>query len=117
MTACSRCEDLTAKLAAVEKERDEALERLAEVRDVADAISEGALECEPDPLHLVAANLWSIITADPLLRAVLSAGTEGPRQTVPVEDVKSSARSLDYMCPNCVTPWKCNGPHLDGNSR
>jgi hypothetical protein len=17
----------------------------------------------------------------------------------------------DYMCPNCVTPWKCNGPH------
>lgn len=18
----------------------------------------------------------------------------------------------DYMCPNCVTPWKCNGPHV-----
>jgi hypothetical protein len=18
----------------------------------------------------------------------------------------------DNMCPNCVTPWKCNGPHL-----
>ena len=18
----------------------------------------------------------------------------------------------DYMCPNCVTPWKCNGPHI-----
>lgn len=18
-----------------------------------------------------------------------------------------------YMCPNCVTPWKCNGPHLE----
>lgn len=17
----------------------------------------------------------------------------------------------DLMCPNCVTPWKCNGPH------
>jgi hypothetical protein len=17
----------------------------------------------------------------------------------------------EYMCPNCVTPWKCNGPH------
>ena len=17
-----------------------------------------------------------------------------------------------YMCPNCVTPWKCNGPHI-----
>lgn len=22
----------------------------------------------------------------------------------------------DYMCPNCVTPWKCNGPHLMGES-
>lgn len=19
----------------------------------------------------------------------------------------------DDMCPNCVTPWKCNGPHID----
>lgn len=18
----------------------------------------------------------------------------------------------DGMCPNCITPWKCNGPHL-----
>ena len=21
----------------------------------------------------------------------------------------------DDMCPNCVTPWKCNGPHLTGD--
>ena len=20
---------------------------------------------------------------------------------------------VDYMCPFCVTPWKCNGPHID----
>ena len=19
---------------------------------------------------------------------------------------------VDGMCPNCITPWKCNGPHL-----
>jgi len=19
----------------------------------------------------------------------------------------------EYLCPNCLTPWKCNGPHLD----
>lgn len=19
----------------------------------------------------------------------------------------------DNMCPNCVTPWKCNGPHTE----
>ena len=18
----------------------------------------------------------------------------------------------EYMCPNCITPWKCNGPHI-----
>jgi len=18
----------------------------------------------------------------------------------------------EYLCPNCVSPWKCNGPHL-----
>lgn len=24
-------------------------------------------------------------------------------------------RDLDAeMCPNCVTPWKCNGPHVFG---
>lgn len=20
--------------------------------------------------------------------------------------------TAEYMCPNCVTPWKCNGPHI-----
>ena len=20
--------------------------------------------------------------------------------------------TADYMCPYCVTPWKCNGPHI-----
>ena len=19
----------------------------------------------------------------------------------------------EYMCPNCVSPWKCNGPHIE----
>ena len=23
----------------------------------------------------------------------------------------------DDMCPNCVTPWKCNGPHVSGPLR
>lgn len=21
--------------------------------------------------------------------------------------------SDEYMCPFCVTPWKCNGPHIE----
>lgn len=20
---------------------------------------------------------------------------------------------IEEKCPNCITPWKCNGPHLD----
>lgn len=24
----------------------------------------------------------------------------------------SGAGDDEYMCPNCVTPWKCNGPHI-----
>lgn len=23
----------------------------------------------------------------------------------------------DYLCPNCVTPWKCNGPHIPDPER
>lgn len=22
----------------------------------------------------------------------------------------------DNMCPNCITPWKCNGPHLSAET-
>lgn len=30
-------------------------------------------------------------------------------------ELEAAQRDLsgeDYMCENCVTPWKCNGPHL-----
>lgn len=27
------------------------------------------------------------------------------------QSVDSDAGDDEYMCPNCVTPWKCNGPH------
>lgn len=26
---------------------------------------------------------------------------------------RGEAMSEDYMCPLCVTPWKCNGPHIE----
>ena len=25
---------------------------------------------------------------------------------------RDDANAADDMCPNCVTPWKCNGPHI-----
>lgn len=32
-----------------------------------------------------------------------------------IEEARKGAPSSDWadLCPNCVTPWKCNGPHFD----
>lgn len=27
-------------------------------------------------------------------------------------EVLGDSVEFDDMCPNCVTPWKCNGPHI-----
>ena len=27
-------------------------------------------------------------------------------------EVLGVSEDFDGMCPNCVTPWKCNGPHV-----
>lgn len=32
-------------------------------------------------------------------------------------EVLGSSDDGDDMCPNCVTPWKCNGPHLPAPCR
>ena len=31
-----------------------------------------------------------------------------------MKDLPEGFQLTEYgdMCPNCVTPWKCNGPHL-----
>ena len=31
--------------------------------------------------------------------------------------LRVSLHDTDGMCPNCVTPWKCNGPHLGGEAK
>jgi hypothetical protein len=31
--------------------------------------------------------------------------------TVP-DDPEPGWDEADNMCPNCLTPWRCNGPHL-----
>jgi hypothetical protein len=30
---------------------------------------------------------------------------------------KPTFDEADGMCPNCVTPWKCNGPHLANQTK
>jgi hypothetical protein len=45
---------------------------------------------------------------------------EQVRQTLrDIEALRRAEASYDpdYMCPNCVTPWKCNGPHISEDDR
>lgn len=38
----------------------------------------------------------------------------GPEVQCSCPDCNDATHELldEYMCPNCVTPWKCNGPHI-----
>lgn len=44
-----------------------------------------------------------------------AAGTSNPPTTTQKLDTLGFLHlgTQDYMCPFCVTPWKCNGPHID----
>lgn len=33
--------------------------------------------------------------------------------TVKVLSPDAVVDDADLMCPNCITPWKCNGPHIE----
>lgn len=37
----------------------------------------------------------------------------GRGQEWPGDLIAAPFDEADDMCPNCVTPWKCNGPHLN----
>lgn len=45
-----------------------------------------------------------ICAPDPVVDAALEAAL--------LERRASAADDEEVMCPNCVTPWKCNGPHI-----
>jgi hypothetical protein len=32
--------------------------------------------------------------------------------TRPARDPIRPPDTDEYLCPNCLTPWKCNGPHI-----
>lgn len=46
-----------------------------------------------------------------LLHAGWMSAKEASVRTVFLEAL-APTNSQEDMCPNCVTPWKCNGPHL-----
>lgn len=54
----------------------------------------------PAPCHTCGAHVWVV------------------RRTVeqPCECEPPPIDEADLMCPNCVTPWKCNGPHEYGQT-
>ena len=46
-------------------------------------------------------------------RSVQGRTASAPAPIEPDEYVPMAAwDDADGMCPNCQTPWKCNGPHL-----
>lgn len=58
---------------------------------------------------------------DRLLEVLLLAveGTLTEKEYPPIangEDLDYAFDIADNMCPNCVTPWKCNGPHLSNQT-
>lgn len=50
---------------------------------------------------------------DELLKA-LTVSSEATAVTAQAPDAQAvlDGREDEYMCENCVTPWKCNGPHI-----
>lgn len=69
----------------------------AALRDVADRIG--------------ARNSMGMVTAA-ALHAMADEAEESARRNA-VSGLRTRDDQADEdMCPNCVTPWKCNGPHL-----
>ena len=33
------------------------------------------------------------------------------------QDAERDWDAYEYMCPNCLTPWKCNGPHIEQDAQ
>jgi len=60
---------------------------------------------------------WQALAEDALTafeqcRAALRAALQGDADA-PVGGMREAEwDEADGMCPNCITPWKCNGPHL-----
>ena len=97
----------------------EAGKRLLEQHDIAPITRfEPSIQTEPDPewpdagdgepIHahrMVPA--YKVAEARATLVAELTAAVEGlPATPFYTGDAEAA------MCPNCVTPWKCNGPHV-----
>src|SRR5687768_758096 len=60
---------------------------------------------EPSGIEGEPPEITTVIRFDPVSTVP---SLEGARHPEPGEPFGEA----DNMCPNCVTPWKCNGPHL-----
>jgi len=57
-------------------------------------------------------DLLEALAATPAPLDVDRAAPFGDRISADLAQEASPLYDPEYMCPNCVTPWKCNGPHI-----
>ena len=98
--------DLRVKvIPAIEQERDALRSRLAEAGELIDLLAHNDMGGRNDYGYYIGwqgkSKEWGIATIR-RARTFLASSVE---QEEPTFD------EADEMCPNCVTPWKCNGPH------
>jgi len=82
----------------------------------AEATAATALAAEKDRVRRLREALEAVVTGyynnerlGDIIRQIKAALAE-TADTAPAEPQPFD--EADNMCPNCVTPWKCNGPHL-----
>lgn len=100
----SRTAEAEALRATMEKARVTAMTMLLGGRDCEKSHRDGERNAH---VHVEVVHEWAVALA-PFARAALA--TSAP--AAPVAASVEGYEETDDMCPNCQTPWKCNGPHF-----
>ena len=66
-----------------------------------------------DQMHKYARDYAAMLAAAPAASGVDTSTNEAwaARAQEKIATMEAASGGEDDMCPNCVTPWKCNGPH------
>ena len=104
MPRCYICDPLAATPAP--------LDVLVAARAVVDAWEETVTATVISRTNWAIERLRYALAATPAPLDVDRAAPFGDRISADLAQEASPLYDPEYMCPNCVTPWKCNGPHI-----
>jgi len=88
------------------------LDVLVAARAVVDAWEETVTATVISRTNWAIERLRYALAATPAPLDVDRAAPFGDRISADLAQEASPLYDPEYMCPNCVTPWKCNGPHI-----